>query len=57
MEKPKINKAWHAINIIPKNATSDQRIEWHMAHHKHCQCRGIPKKLLSEIKKRGIKVK
>jgi hypothetical protein len=27
---------------MPKNATSDQRVVWHLEHAKHCQCRPIP---------------
>jgi hypothetical protein len=56
MEKPKLNKAWHEKNLMPKNATLDQRIEWHIAHHKNCLCRDIPGKLKEEMKKRGIMV-
>ena len=45
----KINKAWHEKNKMPKNATLDQRIAWHIEHHKHCLCRDIPEKLKAEI--------
>ena len=53
MEKQnsKINKAWHLKNKMPKNASVDQRIAWHLDHSKNCNCRGIPLKLLAEIKK------
>lgn len=40
---------------MPKNPTMDQRIEWHLEHQKHCQCRKIEGKLAEEMKKRGIK--
>lgn len=45
----KINKAWHETNRMPKNATLEQRIAWHLEHQKHCQCRPIPEKLLHII--------
>jgi hypothetical protein len=53
---PKLNKEWHLRHVMPKNPTIDQRIEWHLAHHKHCACREIPPKLIEEMKKRGIKI-
>jgi hypothetical protein len=50
----KINAEWHMKNKMPKNPTIEQRIEWHLEHIKHCKCRGIPEKLLEEMKKRNI---
>jgi len=50
----KINKAWHEMHRMPKNAKLSQRIAWHLAHQLHCSCRPIPKKIAEEIKKRGI---
>ncbi|HET6989980.1 MAG TPA: hypothetical protein VFJ43_01600 [Bacteroidia bacterium] len=49
----KINATWHSKNKMPKNASVDQRIKWHLAHQKNCACRPIPQKLLAEIKKHG----
>jgi len=46
-----INKEWHLANKMPKNATLDQRIEWHLAHQKNCSCRGTPKKIRAEIER------
>jgi hypothetical protein len=51
----KINKAWHEKNRMPKNPTIDQRVEWHIAHQLHCQCREMPEKIKQEIKKRSGK--
>ncbi len=52
----KLNAAWHQIHRMPKNATVEQHIEWHLEHLKNCQCRtDIPEKLKAEMKKRGIK--
>lgn len=51
-----INKEWHLKNKMPKNATFEERVKWHIEHNKNCSCRpGFPKKLEDEIKKRGIK--
>ncbi len=52
----KINKVWHMKNIMPKNATFEQRVDWHRQHQKNCPCRpGYPAKLLQEMKEKGIK--
>lgn len=50
----KINKEWHLKNKMPKSPTFEQRVQWHLAHQKHCLCMPIPQKLLDEMKKRGI---
>jgi len=52
----KTNREWHEANRMPKNATVDQRIAWHLEHAKHCSCRDIPEKLKEEMKKRKIKL-
>jgi hypothetical protein len=35
----KINKEWHLANKMPKNASFEQRVEWHKGHLVHCACR------------------
>lgn len=50
----KLNKGWHEKHPMPPKATFAQRVKWHVAHEKHCACRGIPNKLLEEMKARGI---
>ncbi|HEY8780396.1 MAG TPA: hypothetical protein VIM16_02175 [Mucilaginibacter sp.] len=52
----KINKEWHQANPMPKNATIEQRIAWHLEHQVNCHCREIPDNLMEEIKKRSIKI-
>lgn len=42
----KTNKLWHEEHRMPKNATVQQRIEWHVAHAKACGCRPIPPSIL-----------
>ena len=52
----KINTAWHRANLMPKNATFEQRVAWHAGHQKNCACRpGLPEKLAGEMKRRGVK--
>ena len=42
---------------MPKNASLDQRIEWHLEHLKHCNCRSsIPAKLAEAMRKKGLPV-
>jgi len=53
----KINAEWHRQHRMPKNATVEERIQWHLEHLKNCSCRtDLPPKLKVEMKKRGIKV-
>ena len=52
----KINAEWHRAHPMPKNATLDQRIEWHLAHARACGCREIAGKLRDEMVGRGIKI-
>src|SRR5512143_1491254 len=40
-----LNAEWHRRNEMPKNATTEQRIAWHVEHAKYCGCRPIPPKL------------
>lgn len=41
---------------MPKNATFQEKVQWHTEHNKNCSCHpGFPKKLEEEMKKRGIK--
>lgn len=46
-----VNKKWHETHKMPKNASIEERVKWHVGHAKNCSCRGIPKKLLDVIKK------
>jgi len=52
--KTKLNKEWHNANKMAKNATLEQRVDWHLEHAKNCKCRPIPKKLKLEIEKRNM---
>jgi len=49
-----MNKEWHEKNKMPKNASDDQRIAWHIEHSKNCSCRPIPNGILELMKEKGI---
>jgi hypothetical protein len=44
-----LNRKWHETHRMPKNATREQRLRWHIAHAEYCGCRAIPESLKSEI--------
>ncbi len=46
---PPVNKAWHDSNVLPKSATTAQRIAWHVEHQQRCGCRPIPKRLREQM--------
>jgi hypothetical protein len=48
-----INKAWHEVHPMPKNATLDQRVAWHLDHAAHCGCREMPQSVKAELIRRG----
>jgi len=48
----KLNKTWHEKNKMPRNASIEERINWHIAHARNCACRPIPDKLKLEIENR-----
>lgn len=50
----KINSTWHAKNMMPKKATLDDRVKWHLEHSKNCNCRPLGGMILGEIKKRKL---
>ena len=37
-----MNAEWHEMNVMPKNASIDERIAWHTEHQNYCGCRPIP---------------
>lgn len=50
----KINRGWHEKNRMPKNATFEQRVKWHLEHQKNCTCRPIPDKLLQKMNEKKV---
>ncbi|MFC0012729.1 hypothetical protein [Devosia nitrariae] len=50
----KINKQWHEAHKLARNATLDERIDWHVKHAANCACRPIPRSILDELERRGL---
>jgi len=47
--KRPINAAWHDAHPMPRRATLEQRVAWHVAHRGRCGCRPIPASLLAHV--------
>jgi hypothetical protein len=45
----KLNREWHEANKMPRNATLQQRYEWHLEHEKACGCRPMPPGLRAQV--------
>lgn len=50
----KMNRVWHEAHPMPRSATPEQRISWHMDHARNCGCRPIPAGVLALIKERKV---
>lgn len=37
-----INATWHGAHPMPKNATLDRRVRWHVSHARACGGRDLP---------------
>ena len=44
-----MNAEWHERNVMPKGASTAQRIAWHREHAKRCACRPIPAALRKQL--------
>ena len=51
-----VNADWHRANVLPRRASEDERIAWHVAHAAACGCRAVPAKLAERMLARGIAV-
>jgi hypothetical protein len=49
-----INTEWHKKNKMPKNATDEEKIEWHLEYGKNCACRPMPMYLREKMKQLGM---
>jgi hypothetical protein len=47
-----VNREWHEQHRMPKNATLQQRMDWHLAHSASCSCRPMPAKLREQLEAR-----
>ena len=45
-----MNKPWHDEHPMPKKATLEQRIQWHVEHQKNCACREMPTAIQKAVK-------
>ena len=50
----KINKEWHEAHRLPRNATFEERLEWHREHAEKCGCRDSPENIRLELERRGM---
>jgi len=39
---------------MPRHATLDERVAWHVEHARECACREIPASIKAELARRGI---
>jgi len=50
----KINREWHLAHPMPRNASLEQRLEWHAEHEVNCGCREMPPSIRKELEARGL---
>ncbi|WP_055046699.1 hypothetical protein [Devosia sp. A16] len=50
----KINREWHLAHPMPRNASLEQRLEWHAEHEVNCGCREMPSAIRKELEARGL---
>jgi hypothetical protein len=53
MKVPELNRRWHQEHRMPKGASAEQRIAWHLEHAQVCGCRPIPKGVLELMRKKS----
>jgi hypothetical protein len=52
--KMPLNRAWHAEHRLARNATLEERLDWHLAHAAACGCRDMPASIRKELEARGL---
>lgn len=52
----KLNREWHEAHKMPRNATLEQRLDWHLMHAANCQCREMPPGIRRELEARGLSI-
>lgn len=50
----KIKREWHLAHPMPRNASLEQRLEWHAEHEVNCGCREMPSDMRKELEARGL---
>ena len=51
-----LNREWHEAHKMPRNATLEQRLDWHLMHAANCDCREMPTAIKRELEARGLTV-
>jgi hypothetical protein len=46
-----MNASWHKRNPMPPRATAAQRLRWHVAHAKTCDCRALTPAMLARLRR------
>ncbi|MDA4127421.1 MAG: hypothetical protein OK452_09535 [Thaumarchaeota archaeon] len=49
MRNAKPNKESHDANVMPKNPTRAERVQWHSEHELACGCRPVPASLMLDV--------
>ena len=52
----RIKAAWHMSHRMPDRASLDRGVKWHLLHAKVCGCRAVPRTVVKELQRRGMKV-
>ena len=47
-----MNAVWHDAHPMPPRATLAQRVDWHVAHARACECRPMPADVVAELTRR-----
>lgn len=50
----KLNRNWHLAHRLPRNATLQERLDWHVQHAANCACREMPPSIRKELEARGL---
>jgi hypothetical protein len=43
-----LNREWHLRNPMPRPATTEDRVAWHLRHEDACGCRKMPDSIRKE---------
>lgn len=49
-----INRNWHLAHKLPRNASIEARLAWHLAHAAECGCRDMPPGIRKDLEARGL---
>lgn len=49
-----LNREWHLAHPMPRKATPEERLHWHLAHAANCSCRDMPLSIRKELEARGL---